>query len=413
MNLRHLLHRRATASNGLTRGIVRLTAVPGREMLAQSPLQVVIVGGGTAGWMTAAALAKLLPRRCNVHLVESEEIGIVGVGEATLPHIRGFNERLGIDEAEFMARTRATFKLGIEFQDWAPHRRQLHPPVRYVRARPRRRSTSTNIGCACGHEGRPVADLENYSMAVHDRAAWTGSHCPIARSEPDRSSTFNYAYQFDATLFAPFLRQLAEGMGAQAHRGPNRRRRTRRRERATFARSYWKTASASTGDLFVDCSGFVSLLIGKTLERTVPGLVAMAAVRPRGGDALPNRNRAHSLHQRDRNGCRLALANPAAAPHRQRLCLFQRVHRRTRRAIDALVAAVEGERIADPRVLRFKAGRRERSWVKNCVAIGLSSGFLEPLESTSIYLIQAAITALSSCFRRRKSRRSIATNSTA
>ena len=218
-------------------------------MLAQPSLDVVIVGGGTAGWMTAAALTKLLPGRCRVHLVESEEIGIVGVGEATLPHIRGFNERLGIDEAEFMARTRATFKLGIEFENWGKiGDSYIHPFGTFGRAQ-------GDIGfhqywLRMVHEGRTVEELEKYSLG-----------CMIARlgkfdlpsSDPAQiASTFNYAYQFDATLFAPFLRQIAENLGAQRTEG-----------RIVDAEIDGETGNISairlayferiTGDLFVDC----------------------------------------------------------------------------------------------------------------------------------------------------------------
>jgi tryptophan 7-halogenase len=366
-------------------------------MLAQSPLQVVIVGGGTAGWMTAAALTKILPRRCNVHLVESEEIGIVGVGEATLPHIRGFNERLGIDEAEFMSRTRATFKLGIEFQDWGrTGDRYIHPFGTFGRAQ-------GEVGfhqywLRMLHEGRQVEDLEHYSLA-----------CMIARlgrfslpsNDPNQiTSTFNYAYQFDATLFAPFLRQLAEAAGTK---------RTEGRivdseidgESGDIRAVVLANGERIAGDLFIDCSGFASLLIGKALNESFEDWSKW----------LP---------------CDRAIAMPcktetALAPYtsaiamdagwRWRIPLQHRtgngyVHASAfideQTAIDALVGAVEGERIVDPRVLRFRAGRRHRSWIRNCVAVGLSSGFLEPLESTSIYLIQAAITALIELFPERE-----------
>ncbi|WP_425569728.1 tryptophan halogenase family protein [Sphingomonas daechungensis] len=362
-------------------------------MLAQPSLDVVIVGGGTAGWMTASALTKLLPGRCHVHLVESEEIGIVGVGEATLPHIRGFNERLGIDEAEFMARTRATFKLGIEFENWGKiGDSYIHPFGTFGRAQ-------GDIGfhqywLRMVHEGRTVEDLEQYSLG-----------CMIARlgkfdlpsSDPAQiASTFNYAYQFDATLFAPFLRQIAESLGAQRTEG-----------RIVDAEIDGETGNITairlangeriTGDLFVDCSGFASLLIGKTLNEPFQDwskwLPCDRAV------AMPCKTETAVTPYTS------AIAMDAG--WRWRIPLQHRtgngyVHASgftdEQTAIDALVASVEGEPIADPRVLRFRAGRRERSWVGNCVSVGLASGFLEPLESTSIYLIQAAITALIELF---------------
>src|SRR3569623_753495 len=356
-------------------------------------VDLVVAGGGTAGWMTASALVKLLPERCNVHLVESEAIGIVGVGEATLPHIRAFNDKLGIPEAEFMARTRATFKLGIEFQGWgSPGESYIHPFGTFGNAQ----------GEVDFHQywlrllqaGAPVAPLEQYSVG-----------CMIARlnrfarpsSDPRRlDSTFNYAYQFDANLYAPYMRSLAEGLGAKRTEG-----RIvavhRNGETGDVESVQLESGERIAGDLFVDCSGFVSLLLGKALEEpfqdwshwlpcdravAMPCRTATAVTPYTGVIAMDAGWRWRiPLQHRTGNGYVYAsafLSDDAAA--------------------ESLVGAVEGEAIAQPRPLRFTAGRRERSWVHNCVGVGLSSGFLEPLESTSIYLLQAAITALLELF---------------
>lgn len=360
-------------------------------------LRVVVVGGGTAGWMTAAALMKLLPARCDVHLVESEAIGIVGVGEATLPHIRGFNERLGINEAEFMATTRATFKLGIEFRDWGKAGDSyIHPfgtfgsgkgvvPFHHYWNRLRDMSPT-------------AAPIGEYSMAV--TMAYMNR---FARPDPDPErieSTFNYAYQFDATLFAPYLRKIAEGLGA---------RRTEGRivnveldaQSGDVRAVQLESGESIDGDLFIDCSGFVSLIIGKALSEPFEDWSQWLPCDR--AAAMPCRTRTALTPYTS------AIAMPAG--WRWRIPLQHRTGNgyvycsdftTDDEARSALVNAVEGEPIVEPRILKFKAGRRKRSWVGNCVAVGLSSGFLEPLESTSIYLIQAAISTLVELFPERE-----------
>ncbi|HXG80314.1 MAG TPA: tryptophan halogenase family protein [Sphingomicrobium sp.] len=358
-------------------------------MVPVSQLKVVIVGGGTAGWMTAAAIAKLLPRRCRVHLVESEEIGIVGVGEATLPHIRAFNERIGIDEAEFMARTRATFKLGIDFENWGRiGDRYIHPFGTFGRGQ-------GEVGfhqywLRIRQAGFPVAELEQYSMAC--MIARLGRFALPAGDPSDIRSTFNYAYQFDATQFAPYLRKHAERMGAM---------RTEGRivdvelngETGDIEAVMLASGERIAGDLFIDCSGFVALLIGKALgepyqdwSKWLPCDRAVAmpcrtntAVTPYTSAIAMDAGWRWRIPLQHRTGNGYVFASSFIGEEK---------------AAEALRGAVEGEPIAEPRVLKFKAGRRERSWVRNCVAVGLAGGFLEPLESTSIYLIQAAISAL-------------------
>ncbi|MBB3349237.1 tryptophan halogenase family protein [Sphingomonas sp. BK069] len=359
--------------------------------------RVVVVGGGTSGWMTAAALAKLLPRRCTVDLVESEAIGIIGVGEATLPHIRAFNERLGIAEAEFMAATRATFKLGIEFRDWARiGDSYIHPFGTFGRGTGEVQFHHYYMRLL--HAGVALPPIEAFSMACSlARANRFGAPAADPRQI---ASTFGYAYQFDAVAFAPYLRRLAEGLGARRTEG-------RIVDVARDPLSGDVTAVVLedgrrvAGDLFVDCSGFVALLIGKAMgepfddwSRWLPADRAVAmpcrtatAVTPyTSAIAMPSGWRWRiPLQHRTGNGYVFAsdfLDEGAAA--------------------DALVAAVEGTPLAEPRVLRFKAGRRARSWVNNVVAIGLASGFLEPLESTSLYLVQQAITALVELFPERR-----------
>jgi tryptophan 7-halogenase len=362
-------------------------------MLAVTQTRVVVVGGGTAGWMTAAALRTLLPGRCTVDLVESQEIGIVGVGEATLPHIRGFNERLGIDEADFMSATKATFKLGIDFENWGRiGDRYIHPFGTFGRGQGE--VDFHQYWLRLRHEGVAVPDLEQYSMAC--MMARLGKFALPAKDPDDIASTFNYAYQFDATLYAPYLRARAERLGC---------RRTEGRivdvelngESGDVKAVILADGQRIAGDLFVDCSGFVSLLIGKALEEPFEDwskwlpcdrAVAMpcrtkTAITPYTGVIAMDSGWRWRIPLQHRTGNGYVYSSAFVSDDQTR---------------SDLVDAVEGEPIAEPRVLKFKAGRRRRSWVRNCVAVGLASGFLEPLESTSIYLIQAAITALVELF---------------
>ena len=342
--------------------------------------------------MTAAALTNLLPTRADVHLVESEAIGIVGVGEATLPHIRAFNERLGIDEADFMAATRATFKLGIEFRDWGKiGDSYIHPFGTFGRGNHDvdLHHYWTRLVHECG-----ASPLGEYSMAV--TMAYMNRFALPGPDPAKLQSTFGYAYQFDANLFAPYLRQLAESWGA---------RRTEGRivnvelngENGHVEAVRLESGERIEGDLFVDCSGFVSLLLGKALaepfEDWALWLPCDRAV------AMPCRTRTALTPYTS------AIAMPAGwrwrIPLQHRTgngYVYSSAFTSDEAARDGLVAAVEGQPLAEPRILKFKAGRRRRSWVRNCIGIGLSSGFLEPLESTSIYLIQAAITLLVELF---------------
>ncbi len=356
---------------------------------------MVILGGGTAGWMAAAALARLLPGRAAVHLVESDEIGIVGVGEATLPHIRAYIQRLGLDEAEFMARTHATFKLGIEFRDWGRiGDSYIHPFGAFG-------FDMDDVGFHhyWHRAGAGAGPIEAYSVPILAARA-----ARFAFPDPDPAAlaaTFGYAYQFDANRFAPWLRDIAVRDGAIRTEGRVASV-ARDGETGDIAALVLADGRRIEGDLFVDCSGFRSLLLGATLEEPFEDwshwLPCDRAI------AMPTAHVPGPLPP-------LTIATAMPAGWRWRIPLQHRVGNghvhcsafiSEQEATDALLAAVEGRPIAEPRVLRFKAGRRARSWARNCVAIGLSGGFLEPLESTSIYLIQIAITQLIDLFPERR-----------
>lgn len=360
------------------------------DPMADRPVRVVVVGGGTAGWMTAAGLVGLLPKACTVHLIESEEIGIVGVGEATLPHLRLYLERLGIDEAEFMAATDATFKLGIEFRDFGRiGDRYIHPFGTY--GRPLGGVGFHHYWLRRRAEGADVPPIGAYSAGVVAAEA-----CRFERpgTDPDDPTTsFGYAYQFDATRFAPFLRAWAEKRGARRTEG-----RVVSIERnggdGTVGAVTLSDGARIEGDLFIDCSGFRSLLLGQELAEAwedwshwlpCDRAVAVPSVRPDAATEPFTRASATKAGWR----WRIPLRHRVGNGH-----VYASAFCGDDQATEALLAGLDGAPLADPRFLRFRAGRRRRSFVGNVVAIGLASGFLEPLESTSIYLVQAAITAL-------------------
>lgn len=352
-------------------------------------LRIVIVGGGTSGWMTAAALRALVPSVCTVHLIEAQDIPVVGVGEATLPHLRAFLTRLGIDEAAFMQATGATYKLGIEFCDFAqPGDRYMHP--------------FGTFGTALNGVG-----FHHYWLrARRDKAPWPidafSAACQMARQcrfampgdDPDDpTTTFGYAYHFDAVRFAPFLRDWAMARGARRTEGTvvsvSRHALSGDIESVQLA-----DGRRVEGDLFVDCTGFRARLIDAEMGATwqdwsawLPCDSAVAAPCA----ALPGPVTPFTR----------ATAMPAGwrwrIPLQHRIgngYVYSSAHMTDAHAQDALVQALESAPLAEPRHLHFRAGRRDQSWTGNVVAIGLASGFLEPLESTSIYLIQAAITQL-------------------
>jgi tryptophan halogenase len=354
--------------------------------------RVVVLGGGTAGWMSAAALAKLLGPLVSVTLVESEDIGIVGVGEATLPHIRGFVERLGIDEAAFMQATHATYKLGVDFRDFGRiGESYIHPfgtfgeevagvPFHHYWLELQRQGRAEPLGA--------------YSFAV--TAALADKFRPPT-TDGSLSSTYGYAYQFDATLFGPFLREHAGKLGVERIEGRVVEVR-RDPESGDVTALELQDGRTVDGDLFVDCSGFRSLLLGDALgeewEDWSPWLPCDRAA------AMP------CAHVREEiEPYTTAVAMPAGwrwrIPLQHRIgngYVFSSAFISEDEACETIRGAAEGEQLAEPRVLRFRAGRRKNSWRHNVIGVGLSSGFLEPLESTSIYLAQMAITYLIELF---------------
>ena len=355
-----------------------------------APLKVVIVGGGTAGWMSAAGISSLMANTgLEVTLVESEAIGIVGVGEATLPHLRFFNQAIGIDEYDFMAATRATVKLGIEFVDWGRKgERYIHPFGDYG---------IPNDGVGFHHYWRRFSDqlgtISNFSLPVV--AAQLGRFEPPSEDHRSALSTYRFAYQFDATQYAPYLRRHAEARGVTRIEG--RVVEVGQDDTGNIQTLTLQDGREIQGDLFIDCSGFIGLLIEQTLETGyeewtdwLPCDRAVAAPCEHVGPLLPyTRATAREAGWQWRIPLQHRTGNGYV--YSSQFCDDQD-------AADALVQSLEGPLQADPKFLRFVTGKRRKLWNKNCIAVGLSGGFLEPLESTSIYLIQQGITFLIEMF---------------
>ena len=349
-------------------------------MMTTAYKRIVVVGGGSAGWMAATALATALPGS-SVELVESEEIGIVGVGEATFPSIRAFHRILGIDEAQFLRATNGTFKLGIQFCDWrAAGEQYFH--------------TFGDIGGLGGPQSlwgqfRRVADAGLGTLGEQCLPSVMAREGRFQGAASEQERQFNYAYHFDAVLYATFLRSLALQRGV--HRTEGRIVHASRRTDGGVEQLKLADGRVVEGDLFIDCSGFASLLLGRTLEepfvdfsRWLPVDRAWACPCERSSAALMPYTRATALEAGW--AWRIPLSNRTGHGH-----VFASRYIDEERAREQLLQQLDGAAVAEPRLLRFTTGHRARFWSHNVVALGLSSGFLEPLESTSIFLVQSGL----------------------
>ncbi len=357
--------------------------------------RIVIVGGGTAGWMAAAALVRVLGGLpgLSVTLVESEAIGTVGVGEATIPQIIGFNRLLGLDEAQFMRETRATYKLGIEFVDW------LRPGHSYVH--PFGSFGLDMLGIEFQHfwlrgqAAGEAARIDDYSIAAvagkAGRFTW-----PRADNPKSPLSKLSYAFQFDAGRYARFLRSFAETGGARRVEGRITKV-LQDGENGYVTAVTLEDGRSINGELFIDCSGFRSLLLGQALgvpftdwSKWLPCDSAVAVPCELGGRNEPlTRSTARAAGWQ----WRIPLQHRIGNGH-----VFSSAHMDRGAATDLLLANLDGKPLADPNQLAFKAGHRARTWDRNVVALGLAAGFLEPLESTAIHLVQSGIARLLALF---------------
>jgi tryptophan halogenase len=348
---------------------------------------IVIVGGGTAGWIAAAMLARFVPPATRIELVESDAIGTVGVGEATIPQIRLLTAGLGIDEDTLLRETQGTIKLGIEFVDW------LRPGHRYMHAFGQ---VGRGHGVTPFHHhwlrGRALGvadDLGAYKLA--EAAARAGRFARPPAAPPNLS----HAFHFDASLVAQFLRRQAEEAGVVRTEG--RITRVERGENGNVAAVMLDDGRRIAGDFFLDCSGFRSLLLGEALgvgyedwTRWLPCDRAMAVPCAPAGDPEPfTRSTAREAGWQWRIPLQHRIGNGY---------VYSSAHISDDEAAATLLANLDGEPLADPRPIAFAAGKRDRFWDRNVVALGLASGFMEPLESTSIHMVQSAMARLLTLF---------------
>ncbi|MEM9966038.1 MAG: tryptophan halogenase family protein [Asticcacaulis sp.] len=366
--------------------------------MAQTGIKdIVIVGGGTAGWMSAAFLSRIFnsegsasPMR--ITLIESPDIRTVGVGEATIPPIIFFNQILGVNEADFMRRTQGSIKLGIDFVGWQREgHRYIHPfgafgaPINGV---------SFHAYWLRARQAGLKADISDYSLSA--QAAYKGKF-RLPNNDP-RSGVpnVNYAYHFDANLYAQFLRGFAEARGVRRLEGTIKTAELDPHD-GTISHLVLTDGSELKGDLFIDCTGFRSLLLGQTMgvefqdwSHYLPCNRAVATTDERVGPPPP-----YTRATAKKAGWiwRIPLQHRTGTGY-----VFNDAEISEDEAAHTLVQSLEGRSLVDPWFLRFTAGRRRVARVKNCVAIGLSLGFLEPLESTTIHLIQHGLIKLAATF---------------
>lgn len=347
---------------------------------------IVIAGGGSAGWITAAALAKQMGPVVKVTLVESEEIGTVGVGEATIPPMRVFHKLLGIDEREFMRATSATFKLGIQFENWGQ----------------RDESYIHSFGMT-GKESF-IAPFHHFWLYAKENglASEFGNYCfELEAAKLDKFATseqanVNYAYHLDSSRYATFLRSYSEARGVERVEGKITKVNTQA-DNGFIASLEMDSGQILEADFFIDCTGFRGLLIEETLHtgyedwsHWLPCDRAIAVQTESVSEPRPiTRAIAHDAGWQWRIPLQHRVGNGLVYCSR---------YLSDQQAREKLLGNIEGNTITEPRVIQFRTGQRRKHWNKNCLALGLSSGFVEPLESTSIHLIMMGIVRLLKLF---------------
>lgn len=345
----------------------------------------VIVGGGTAGWMAAATLSHALKGKGKVRLVESEEIGTVGVGEGTIPPIQFFNRLLGINEREFVQATQATFKLGVQFRNWGRLGHEYFHPFG---------NHGENLDAVSFHHfwlrlraHGDTSRIDDYSLSTV--AARECKFATPPKTLPPGAPVLGYAYHFDAGLYARFLRAYSEARGVERIEGKIVS--VKQRPTDGFIEAVELEGERRVdGDFFIDCSGFRGLLIEQTLKagyedwsHWLPCNRALAVPCESVSPLTPyTRSTAHTAGWQ----WRIPLQHRIGNGH-----VYCSDYISDDEATAQLLGNLDGKALADPRPLRFVTGRRKQSWSKNCIALGLAAGFMEPLESTSIHMVNSGI----------------------
>ncbi|WAT16730.1 tryptophan 7-halogenase [Aurantiacibacter sp. MUD11] len=379
-----------------------MTQISPQEYSLQAPREerigkVLVVGGGSSGWMAAATLATALSRDIEVQLVESEAIGIVGVGEATIPPMQKFNRFLKLDERQFIIDTHGTFKLGIEFHNWGrvgdQYLHQFGAVGREIDA-----LVKLHHWWLVGRQADQSADYPSWQechVAYH--AAKMDRFAPSGPNKQQLRNRYTHAYHFDAHLYAAHLRQVAESRGVTRVEGLIKGV-ERKGENGHVSAVVLEDGRKLEADFFIDCSGFRSLLLGSELEepwtdwsKWIPSdrALAVPTKRAEGGLKPYTQGIAHTVGWQ----WRIPLQHRTGNGH-----VFASAFSSESEAEERLLATLNAETLAEPRLIKFRTGRRERAWVGNVVAVGLSSGFLEPLESTSIHFVQSALERLVELF---------------
>jgi len=344
--------------------------------------KVVIVGGGTAGWMAAASVSKLIGKHLDISLVESDAIGTVGVGEATIPSMIILHKLLKIDERDFMAAVQGTFKLGISFENW--------------------KNLNENYIHSFGFTGKNcwAAGFQHFWLKGKEQGISSdfGDYCTELQAAKNNKfavipqNGLNYAFHMDASLYAQYLRKIAEANGCKRIEG-------KITEAVTDPQSghishvILESGQQVEGDLFIDCSGFIGLLIDKALHtgyddwsHYLPCDSAVAVQTKSVEEPIPY---TRSIARESGWQWRIPLQHRVGNG-----LVFCSKYLSDKQATETLLNNIEGEPLTKPRVIKFRTGQRHRHWHKNCVALGLAAGFLEPLESTSIHLIQQGVIRL-------------------